>query len=273
MPSLKTMAETWFASIRTLFRKVMYWPQRMVFFSILYLFSFGIAEYLTYYVSNLAGLIFHLAVLFSLIINGAITLDKNQRGLLLALGLVPLIKIISLVMPLPESARVYWYLLISVPIFIGIYGVMQVLKYSFADIGLNRTKPILQAVVASGGFCLGAIGFLILRPDALTTAFNIQTTLSPALILLVSTGFVEEMAFRGVMQRAANALASWGWIYISLIYAVLQTGRNPLIFCLLVLLVSLLFGWVVKKTGCIVGVSLAHGLFNIGLYLVFPFIL
>ena len=40
-----------------------------------------------------------------------------------------------------------------------------------------------------------------------------------------------------------------------------------------VLMAGLFFGWVVKRTGSLLGVSLAHGIANIGLYLVFPFVL
>ena len=272
MASLKTIAETFSAPVKTLFHKVTWGPQRIALFSFLYLLSFGIAEYLTYYVNNLGGLVLYFAILFSLIISSIIASDKNQGKLWLALGLVPLIRIVSLVMPLPEISQIYWYLFISIPTLIAVIAVMRALKYSPDDIGLNLTRPIPQALIALAGFFLGAVGYFLLKPEALTSGLNLQMTLSPALVLLISTGFVEEMAFRGVMQRAANVLGSWDWIYISLIYAVLQTGHGSLLFGLFVFLVSLFFGWVVKKTGSIIGVSIAHGLFNIGLYLIFPYV-
>jgi len=37
--------------------------------------------------------------------------------------------------------------------------------------------------------------------------------------------------------------------------------------------VALFFGYSVHKTGSILGVTLSHGLTNIGLFLVFPFLL
>jgi membrane protease YdiL (CAAX protease family) len=259
MASLKTMAETRSSPVKILF-------------SILFLLSFGIAEYLIYFVNDLGGLVLYFAILCTLIISSVITSDKNQAKLWLALGLIPLIRIISLIIPLPEISQVYWYLFSSIPIFIAIYAVMRVLSYSFSDIGLKGNYPILQSFVALLGLFLGAIGYFILRPEALTSGLNLQTALFPALILLISTGFVEEMAFRGVLQIAANVLGSWDWIYISIIYAVLQTGHGSYLFGLFVFLVSLFFGLVVKKTGSIVGVSLAHGLFNIGMYLIFPFV-
>lgn len=38
-----------------------------------------------------------------------------------------------------------------------------------------------------------------------------------------------------------------------------------------VFVVALFFGWVVKKTGSLFGVTLAHGITNIVLYLIIPF--
>jgi uncharacterized protein len=124
--------------------------------------------------------------------------------------------------------------------------------------------------VAADEFFLGTIGYFLLKPEALICGVNLPMILSPALVLLISTVFVEEMAFRGVMQRAANALGSWDWIYIALIYAILQLGHGSLLFGVLAFLVSLFFGLIVKK-GSIIGVSIAHGLFNIGLYLIFAY--
>lgn len=39
-----------------------------------------------------------------------------------------------------------------------------------------------------------------------------------------------------------------------------------------VFVVALFFGWVVQRTGSILGVALAHGITNIVLYLIAPFI-
>ena len=91
--------------------------------------------------------------------------------------------------------------------------------------------------------------------------------------MLQYTGFVEELIFRGVLQQTAVEVFGswWGIVYVSLLFAVLHIGFLSLIDVVFVFFVSLFFGWVVKKKGSLFGVTLAHGITNILLYLVVPF--
>ena len=235
-----------------------------------YLVAFAGAEFVTYYVTPLSGIILHFIILLILIINSAVVQDEAQRGLWLALGLVPLIRIVSLVIPVAEISQIYWYIIISIPIFVGILTVMRNLNYSLDDVGLNRRKVLIQALIAVLGIGLGIIGYIILRPEALVSELTVQMMILPALILLIATGFIEELVFRGVIQRAARVLGSWGWVYVALVYAILQIGQGSVIHGVFVFIVALFFGWVVKKTKSIIGVCLSHGLLNIGLYLILP---
>jgi membrane protease YdiL (CAAX protease family) len=91
-------------------------------------------------------------------------------------------------------------------------------------------------------------------------------------LLLLCTGFVEEFIFRGVLQRTAvEAFGGWGIVYVSLLFAILHMGFLSWIDVVFVFVVALFFGWVVKKTGSLFGVTLAHGITNIVLYLIIPF--
>ncbi|MFC2034405.1 lysostaphin resistance A-like protein [Chloroflexota bacterium] len=93
----------------------------------------------------------------------------------------------------------------------------------------------------------------------------------PALIFLVVVGFVEELIFRGVLQYAAiDLFGRWGIVYVSLLFAILHMGFLSWIDLIYVFIVALFFGWVVEKTGSLLGVVLAHGITNIMLYLVAP---
>jgi hypothetical protein len=75
------------------------------------------------------------------------------------------------------------------------------------------------------------------------------------------------------MQRCAEeSLGEWGWLYVAGVFSTLYIGYLSPAQWLFVLGVGLLFGWVVKKTGSLVGVTLAHGIANICLYIVLPLV-
>ncbi len=58
---------------------------------------------------------------------------------------------------------------------------------------------------------------------------------------------------------------------MSLLFTVMHLGFLSLIDVVFVFLVALFFGRVVKKTGSLLGVTLAHGATNIILHLIAPF--
>ena len=105
-------------------------------------------------------------------------------------------------------------------------------------------------------------------------ALRLELIWLPALILLVFTGFLEELIFRCVLQYTAlQQLGRLGIPYIAVIYAVFHLGYHSVLDLLFVFGVALVFGWFVWRTGSILGVILSHGLTNITLYLVLPILL
>ena len=255
----------------TRFLSLTFSPGKLIIVCLVYLAGMAAAEYINLYLSAAVGISLYLLILFSLMIWGALTKDSAQRGLWLALGLAPLIRIISLAMPVTLTISQYiWYIIISIPIIAALVTVSRALKFNPDNIGLNFNQPVEQALIGLSGAVLAAFGYFLLKPAAWTTALTVQSTLFPALVLLIFTGFIEELAFRGVMQRTANAIGSYGWIYVAAVYAVFQIQQGSWLYCLAAMAVGLYFGYVVKRTGSIIGVGLAHGLFNIGLYLILP---
>lgn len=238
----------------------------------LWLLAIAGAEALTVFVDPLWGIICYLALLLVLIIGTSLVRMYPVHRYYLALGLVPLIRIVSLSMPLAEISLVYWYLIMAIPILVGVFAVTVALKLQPAEIGLTARAIGLQTVVAVLGILIGLADYFILKPEPLIQALTWRNVLVPALILLIATGFVEELVFRGVLQRAAETLRDGGWVYVAVLSSVLQMGQRSVLHWLLALGVALLYGWIVKKTGSILGVSLSHGIVNVCLYLVFPFV-
>lgn len=239
--------------------------------ALLYLVAIAAAEVVTALVNPLGGIVFHIVLLLGLIAHASFTATYPQEELYLALALAPLIRLLSLSMPLTKFPQIYWYAIIAVPLLVAVFAVMRRLDFHPRDVGLTLNWPPIQFLVGLTGIPFGMIEFHILRPESLVNSLAWEEVLLPAVILLVATGFTEELAFRGVMQRSADdALGGWGWVYVAGVFVVLHIGYLSVADLGLVMAVALFFGWISQNTGSIVGVSLSHGITNIVLYLIAP---
>ena len=238
-----------------------------------YLGALAAAEVLTALIEPRGGLVLHGVLLVILLLHTALTWEHPSHGLLLSLAFAPLIRLLSLSLPLAGIPLVYWYSITSVPLFVAAVIALHTLRFSWGGIGVNLRALPVQLLVSLTGLAFGYIEYQILEPEPLARAFTWEQLWIPALILLVSTGFVEEVIFRGVMRRAATeTLGRFGPLYVAVLFAVLHVGYKSLLDVLFVFGVALFFGWVVARTGSILGVTLSHGLTNIVLFLVVPFL-
>jgi len=237
-----------------------------------YLAALALAEVLTALVVPRVGLVLHGLLLLVLLLHTGLNWEHPGRGLLLSLAFAPLIRLLSLSLPLVGIPLVYWYLVNSIPLFVATYIAMRTLNLRWHAVGLNLRAWPLQLAVGVVGAIFGYVEYQILRPAPLARSFTLEQLWLPALILLFSTGFMEELIFRGVMQRAAQqALGRLHIVYVSALFAVLHVGYKSLLDVVFVFGVALFFGCVVERTDSILGVSLSHGLTNIVLFLVAPF--
>ena len=241
--------------------------------AIFYLVTIALAEVVTIF-SPVWGIAFHIAILVAVILHSALGFAGKdpQRRLILSLALAPLVRIISLSMPLVNIPQLLWYPIIYAPLLAAAFVTARVLGYSLKQVGITVNLPLIQVAVALTGFVFGVAEYLILRPEAMVAEFTLRQVWLPSLVLLLSTGFVEELIFRGVLQRAAvKAFGWWGVVYVSLLFAILHVGFLSWLDVVFVFGVAIFFGWVVQKTGSLLGVTLAHGLTNIMLFVILPF--
>ncbi|MCA9927684.1 MAG: CPBP family intramembrane metalloprotease, partial [Anaerolineales bacterium] len=190
----------------------------------------------------------------------------------LALTIVPILRIISFSLPLATFHLMYWYLITSVPVFIGAILIIRQLGFSWRDVGVNGRNRLWQIPLFLSGLLIGYMEYLILRPWALVEGLGWAHIVAAALILLISTGFLEELIFRRMLQQVA--VDQWGRafgiVYVAAIFGVLHVGYSSFLDVAFVFGIGLFFGWAADKTGSIVGVTLAHGLANITLFLILP---
>jgi len=230
------------------------------------------AEMVTAFVDARWGVGLHAAILWALLLHFSWAKERSETKLLLALCLAPLIRILSLGMPLQDVDLIYWFLIVGAPMIVAALLVARTLGLTRYDLGLTVHAVPLQLLVGATGVGLGIAEYLILRPDALVDELTWQQAWWPAVILLVATGFGEELAFRGVMQSAStDILGKAAILYVAIVFAALHVGYKSVPDVAFVFLVALFFGWVVARTGSLLGVTLSHGIANVVLYVIAPF--
>ena len=251
----------------------------------LYALAVGGTELLVGLVNVQAGLILHFILLFVLLAHAVVILTrgtKNTTGnnilgyhFYLALTLVPFIRILSLSMPLAPFSLLYWYLIVGTPLFAAAFLVIQLTGYRAQDVYLKVKNLPLQLVIGFIGLPLGWVEFYILQPAPLINNFNLAQILLPALILLVFTGLAEELIFRGILLKSAGEYLKkrTALFYVSFLFAVMHITHLVTLDVFFVFGVALVFSLLVWKTNSLLGVTLAHGLTNVTLYLVWPFFL
>jgi membrane protease YdiL (CAAX protease family) len=247
--------------------------------AIVYLLAIVVAEVVTVIFQPVAGIACHTIILLAVVVDSALISTYSNSRLVLSLSLVPLIRIISLSLPLADIPQIWWYPIIYLPLLAAAVVVARLLDCKPKDIGLSFGLIPVQLVVGLLGLGFGIAEYFILvnlpaEPliEPLVTEPTWQATWLPALILMFSTGFIEEFIFRGVMQRTAvEAFGGWGIVYVSFLFAILHIGFLSWIDVAFVFAIALFFGWVVKKTGSLFGVSLSHGITNIMLFIAAQF--
>jgi hypothetical protein len=255
--------------------------------AIVYLLAITVAEVIVVVLQPITGIVTasiigiacHTVILLATILDAALV-DRYLHGrLVLSLSLVPLVRIISLSMPLADIPLIWQFPIIYLPLLAAAIVVARLLGYRPKDIGIRLGFVPLQLIVGLVGLGFGVAEYYILvlmPPEPLVETLALeptwQATWLPALVLLLSTGFVEEFIFRGVLQKTATEVfGGWGIVYVSYIFAILHVGFLSWVDVAFVFGIALFFGWVVKKTGSLLGVTLSHGITNIILFIVAQF--
>jgi LysM repeat protein/membrane protease YdiL (CAAX protease family) len=245
----------------------------MPILAVVYVILIAVAELLTVMTDARWGLALHIGILTALLVQASLVTGQPYHKLLLVLALAPLVRILSLSMPLEDLDLMYWYAIVGAPLMVTALLVARTLGLSWRSLGFSVRSLRIQALVVVTGLAFGVAEYFILKPKPLIDEFSWGAFWLPALILLIGTGFNEELVFRGVMQSASSdALGKWAILYVTVVFAVLHLGYKSVVDVAFVFAVGLFFGLVVAKTRSLLGVTLSHGITNIALYLVVPFL-
>jgi len=236
-----------------------------------------VAEVLMATIDPRFGGMLYAFLLVVLLQHGARCSLQSEHRLYWTLSLIPIMRLLSVSMPLGAFPVIWRFILVAVPLLLAIATAARAARFSPEDIGLRWRwgHAHLNAMLAIAGVPLGMAYYQILKPAPLAAELSLQAILAPAVVLIVTTGFSEEIIFRGLLQRAAGELLGpWiGPALITCLWAVLHISYRSWDAFYITLLAGALFAIVAGHTRSIWGVTLAHGLANVTLLLLAPFLM
>lgn len=246
----------------------------MAVFVAVYVAAIAVAESTTALLGVVPGALLHAFLVPALLLSYVLMGDFPYRRVFPVLALAPLLRLLTLMMVVRQAPPVYWYAISSTPLLLGIWICARLLNLSWQELGLRRTAWGLQVAIAFSGIPTGLIGLYLLHPRSVMVNFGWFQLVIGALVLLLFTAFMEEVIFRGLLLNVVDELFGRGGILCGVaLYGVMSLGTRSVSYLVYVGLVNLFFGWCAKHTGSIWGVTLAHGLLNIGMLIVWPWLL
>jgi len=219
-----------------------------------------------------AGMLANIALLILFWLHSGRTRYSYERQTLLSLSLVPLLRLMSVTLPLASLPLATWSLVIALPLLAAIWVTVDVSRLKWRDIGVHYYGLFTQGIIGLTGLLLGIAAYAVV-PSALADARTGLADLAVAAgITFLFGGVLDELIFRGLIQRsvAIQMGERRAILYAALIYSSLFLGNHNLVFVGFVALVSVAAGWISSRTQSVIGVALAHGLLNVVALVVLP---
>lgn len=233
----------------------------------------GLAEVLIVFQQVEFGVTLHFALLGLLLTHTVLAYKLKAHQFYLALSLAPITRILIIfgsTLGLPFS---FWFWFVCLSLYGAVIILVKALNIHAKEMGINTNNLPIQLPIGLLGFPLGYAGYYILKPLPVSS-LGVEEVLLPAIILIFA-GFTEELVFRGVMLPAAlkTINRTYAVVFISLICSFIYFGTLQPYFIVFAFGVSILFSifFVWQKT--IIGIALAHGFYNLTVYIICPNIL
>lgn len=210
---------------------------------------------------------------------GAVNEDlEDRRDLSRALGvlaLLPLLRILSWTIPIPQLNVTVWYGAVGVPVLVSIGSAAYALRMSPGTWGLQLgERRWAQIVIPVAGIVFGYLGFILFQPAALVAKHNLKFAVASGIVLFLCSGVAEELLFRGLLQAVLTELLGEAGLLVSTgLFGVMLLGSGSPGFITYMIAVGLLFSLAVRVTRSVIGVSIARGLMTAGMLVLFPLVL
>lgn len=176
------------------------------------------------------------------------------------LALLPILRIASVIMPSSQVSPIFSYTLVALALALGVALTCRLVGTGPADLKLRWTAA--QAGIALLGVPLAFVA-LALRPASPVVKGDDWWYPLMGSVVLLLLGSLEEVIFRGMIQPSLCDLFGLGGILLAAgLSAAATSGSGSLSLVAFSGAVAAVFGFLVHRTGSVIGVAIAHGLVN-----------
>jgi membrane protease YdiL (CAAX protease family) len=242
-----------------------------------YLGIYGLAEVLAASVDARLGLIVHGGLLLAIALHAYNVPPGPERAFFLSLWLAPLTRIYGLAQPYAGLSPLAWWASTAVPMVVAGVVALRLAGQTAKEIGLvptPREVPVAAFLMPVGLAAGVALSWLIV-PPSLARELAASNLGLVVLVVILNPGLVDELVFRGVLQRASLGVLGngLGIAYTSLLYApIVPAGLDGgLVAIVATFLVGLMLSLVTARTGSILSAAVAHASLAVGLFVIAPY--
>jgi membrane protease YdiL (CAAX protease family) len=203
------------------------------------------------------------------------TILKSDHRLIQALLLVSLLRIVNLSLPVFFSFTIYWFASLYGIMFIPIALTIREQNLRLRDLGMTFSKIYLLPFAIILGIGLGIIEFIIFSPSALIPNLTPGEIFKLSIVMFFFIGLVEEIIFRSMLQQRLEEKIGLfkGLIVASIIFGAMHSGYSNYYEFLFASFAGLMIGFGFQRTRSLPFAIIAHGVNNVILYGILPFII
>jgi len=230
-----------------------------------------VGEAVLVWVGPIPSVVVHSVLLLVLLNHYAFSGRDKHQGALLALCLVPLLRILSLTMSFPKVPPSAWIVFAEAPLIVGMIAVIRITGLSLNVLRMRRDGLLLQVLIALAGIPLSFLGLVVMHPAVPIVADRGWQSLSSAVAVLALSALVEECLFRFVLPHTlSSTFGAYSVLPCTLLFASTYLGSLSPAYVLFAGFTGLLFGLCVHRTRSLWGVIAAHGLIGASFVLFAP---
>ncbi len=215
----------------------------------------------------------HMLLLMGLSLSMPLMKNKDVRKTYQALMLPPLLRLISLSMPVFFDTTLYSFVLIYATLAAPVAIAAFYQQLTLEKMGITLRKIWLYipfSVLIGAGLGMGE--YMVIRTDYLIPDISPLNLLKLTVVMVFFVGLVEEVIFRSFIQTRFNKLfGAWkGILLSSMLFGIMHSGYGSFDIVLYTTFVGVIIGYMFYKTRSLPLITLTHGFLNVFLFAVIP---